>query len=44
MFPKAKAANIAIETVSTFKEKDKLEKVIFICFDDENFKIYNELI
>jgi O-acetyl-ADP-ribose deacetylase (regulator of RNase III) len=43
-FPKVKAAKIAIETVFAFKEKNKLEKVIFICFDDENFKIYNELI
>ncbi|WP_268848454.1 O-acetyl-ADP-ribose deacetylase [Flavobacterium aestivum] len=43
-FPKAKAAKIAIETVSAFKDKDKLENVFFICFDDENFNIYNELI
>ena len=44
-FPKEKAAKIAIETVSNFLGKtDRIEKVIFVCFDDENFKIYSELL
>ncbi|CAL2086916.1 2'-O-acetyl-ADP-ribose deacetylase, regulator of RNase III activity [Tenacibaculum sp. 190524A05c] len=36
-FPKELAAQIAIKTV---KENTVLEKVIFVCFDDENYKIY----
>ena len=44
-YPKEKAAKIAIETVSNFLgETDSIEKVIFVCFDDENFKIYSELL
>lgn len=41
-FPRQKAADIAIETVNRFL-KDHLypEKVIFVCFDTENFSIYN---
>lgn len=39
-FPKDLAAKIAIETVSNFDQKEKIEKVIFVCFDDENHKIY----
>lgn len=41
-FPKDKAAEIAITSVSNFKEKDKIEKVIFVCFDDENYQLYKE--
>jgi len=43
-FPKEKAASIAIETVLNFEEKDKIEKIIFVCFDEENYLIYNELL
>ncbi|MPN57698.1 O-acetyl-ADP-ribose deacetylase [bioreactor metagenome] len=44
-FPKTKAAIIAIQTVSDFLTKtDKIEKVIFVCFDEENYKIYSDLI
>jgi O-acetyl-ADP-ribose deacetylase (regulator of RNase III) len=44
-FPKQKAAQIAIQTVSDFLTiPDKIEKVIFVCYDDENYKIYSELI
>ncbi|MFD2581152.1 O-acetyl-ADP-ribose deacetylase [Pedobacter vanadiisoli] len=41
-FPKDKAAEIAITTVSNFAEKGKIEKVIFVCFDDENYQLYEE--
>jgi O-acetyl-ADP-ribose deacetylase (regulator of RNase III) len=41
-FPKNKAANIAFETVTNWKSK-KIEKVIFVCFDEENFKLYKDL-
>jgi len=44
-FPKTKAAKIAIQTVSDFlNTTDKIEKVIFVCFDEENYKIYSDLI
>lgn len=37
-FPKDEAARIAVETVLNFvNSTDKIEKVIFICFDDDNF-------
>ena len=40
-FPKQVAAEIAIKTV---KSNPFLEKVIFVCFDDENYKIYKKLL
>jgi len=44
-FPKDLAAQIAIVEVKRFlSENDFLEKVIFVCFDDENYNIYNELL
>jgi len=42
-FPKDKAADIAIATVTDYLKKDEtLEKVYFVCFDDENYEIYKE--
>lgn len=44
-FPKQKAAKIAIKTVSDFlTTTDNFKKVIFVCFDEENYKIYSELL
>ena len=44
-FPKNRAANIAIETVTDFLMNDTtIEKVIFRVFDNENYKIYKHLI
>jgi O-acetyl-ADP-ribose deacetylase (regulator of RNase III) len=42
-FPKALAGKIAVEMVRDFKS-DIIEKVIFVCFDDENEAIYKELL
>ncbi len=43
-FPKDKAAAIAVREVQSFLEKnEKLEKVYFVCFDRENYEIYNSL-
>jgi len=40
-FPKERAADIAIKTVKEFLEKHpEIEKVIFVCFDDQNYEIY----
>lgn len=42
-FPKELAGRIAVETVRNF-QSDVIEKVIFVCFDDENEKIYKKLL
>lgn len=44
-FPKDKAAEIAIRTVKDFLSSNKqIEKVIFVCFDEENYGIYQRLL
>lgn len=44
-YPKEKAAQIAIQTTRAFlKSSVVLQKVIFVCFDDENFAIYRALL
>lgn len=44
-FPKRRAARIAIDTVKLFmKSNRKPEYVCFVCFDDENFLFYKELL
>jgi len=43
-FPKDKAAEIAIKTVKEFFQKEEFEKIIFVCFDDENYDIYKALL
>lgn len=43
-FPKDKAAEIAIKTVNEFDKKNKIDTIKFVCFDDENFNLYNNLI
>jgi len=42
-FPKGRAANIAMKTVQDFLHIHKLS-VTFVCFDDENFLLYRNLI
>lgn len=42
-FPKILAADIAIKTISDFLENNpSIEKVMYVCYDDENFNIYKE--
>lgn len=44
-FPKEKAANIAIKTVKQFLQNSThLETVYFVCFDQENYTIYSNLL
>lgn len=44
-FPKQEAAKIAIATVSEFLKNHSLpEQVTFVCFDEENYNIYSELL
>ena len=42
-FPKDRAAQIAVETVQNFKSKF-INEVLFVCFDDENYQLYKNLI
>lgn len=44
-FPKGKAAQIAIKTVTEFlSENDQIRKVYFVCFDQENYELYQRLL
>lgn len=44
-FPKTKAAKIAIKTVKEYLLHYQYpKKVYFVCFDNDNFKIYKELL
>lgn len=44
-FPKEEAAEIAINTVNTFLEKNQLPKqVFFVCFDEKNYRLYYEIL
>ena len=43
-FPKKRAAQIALSTVKDFlKQNMQIKKVIFVCFDEENYEIYQDL-
>lgn len=43
-FPKGEAATIAINATKKFlSTNDFPKKVIFVCFDDENYRIYKQL-
>lgn len=42
-FPKAEAAKISIDTVVTFlTDQPRIEKVMFVCFDDENERLMKQ--
>ncbi|WP_239631701.1 O-acetyl-ADP-ribose deacetylase [Paenibacillus sp. H1-7] len=48
-FPKALAAEIAINTVLSYIRSlsagdNRLDGILFVCFDDENYAIYRELL
>ena len=44
-FPKPEAAEIAIKTVANFLVgNEALKRVIFVCFDDENYRLYQNLL
>ncbi len=40
-FPKEKAAFIAVNMI---KENPIMDEVIFVCYDDENYRVYKELL
>ena len=44
-FPKDKAAQIAISTVDDFlKTNTSVKEVVFVCFDDENYNLYQSIL
>lgn len=44
-FPKDRAARIAIETVqSYFLNESSIKRLIFVCFDEENYQLYRQTI
>ena len=44
-FPKQPAARTAISTVRSWSDENRdLERIVFMCFDDENLSIYSELL
>ncbi|MDR3247177.1 MAG: O-acetyl-ADP-ribose deacetylase [Treponema sp.] len=44
-YPKDQAARIAVETVrATIPEAPGIEKVLFVCFDEENYRLYAGLV
>jgi len=44
-YPKKEAAEIALKTVTEFLQKtSSISKVYFVCFDEENFQLYQSLI
>ncbi|HLT74933.1 MAG TPA: O-acetyl-ADP-ribose deacetylase [Ohtaekwangia sp.] len=44
-FPKGRAAQIATDTVREFLKRDtSLKRIIFCCFDEENYKIYTSIL
>jgi O-acetyl-ADP-ribose deacetylase len=44
-FPKRPAAEIAVSTVEQFMQSAKVVKeVIFVCYDEENFNLYQQLL
>ncbi|MUV04940.1 O-acetyl-ADP-ribose deacetylase [Flavobacterium rakeshii] len=45
-YPKDKAADVAIASVKEFLENNNqaIDKVIFVCFDDENYTLYKSIL
>ncbi len=44
-FPKDKAAVTALNAVESFSQTEKtIRQILFMCYDKENFQLYNKLI
>jgi len=44
-YPKQKAAEVAIQVAQDYQQKQTcIQKIQFVCFDEENFKIYEQLL
>lgn len=42
-YPKKQAATVATNAVAEFEKAGEIDTVIFVCFDEESYSIYNEL-
>jgi O-acetyl-ADP-ribose deacetylase (regulator of RNase III) len=43
-FPKQEAAEITIRTVNEFEQLNAFGDVLFVCYDEENYRIYKKLL
>ena len=43
-FPKRLAAEIAVAAVRDFERNEKFAEIIFVCFDNESYRIYCEIL
>ena len=43
-FPKELASRIAVDSVSTYKNQDQIKEVIFVCYEKEDYMIYENLL
>ncbi len=44
-FPKERAAAIAVDTIKEFiKTNSSIEKILFVCYDEENYQLYQSKI
>jgi len=44
-YPKKEAASIAIQAMNTWFSPDRpIKKVYFVCFDEENYQLYKEIL
>lgn len=44
-YPKKEASKIAVQTISEFLSTDSfIKKVYFVCFDEENFSLYQSMV
>lgn len=43
-FPKALAARIAASTIKLYSKNDAIDRIIIVCFDDENYQLYQQLL
>lgn len=43
-FPKKLAAEIAVSTVRSFEGNGTLQRVSFVCYDEENYRLYKQML
>ena len=43
-FPKSLAATIAIKTIENYKNKNSIDEVTFVCFESEDYAIYESIL
>jgi len=43
-FPKQKAAEIAVKAVREYPAANNFDRIIFVCFEEDNYAIYDELL